>query len=393
MSEGHATLSPSAAERWLECPASVRMETIVPAESESIYAREGTAAHELGEIKASLQFGMITEGQFYIRMEKWRLAFKDLLNDEVEAEMERHTDAYVALLRERMGRYPYSQLLLEQRLPTYLPDGGKGTSDAVIMSPQHVEIVDFKYGQGVEVNAENNPQLRLYAFGALMVYGGILGETEDVRMTVHQPRLNHILTEQLPAQELRDWHKDILPIAVEALSDNAHFSPSDTACRWCPASGRCQAQLEAVFSEDFEAKPDRLTPEQMSEVLDRLPLVREWLKAFEEAALSTIYSEGIPIPNWKVVMSGGKRAVRDNELAIKVLKEAGYSDEDVSRTTPKTLGDLEKLLGPEKLKELLEDPGIVTKGDGKPSLVPEDDRRPAIEPNQEASKVFGEELL
>jgi hypothetical protein len=396
----HAVLSPSSAERWIACPASVALSATMPVQAESGYAREGTAAHALGEIKASLALGQITDRQAKSRRAKWAKEFEEYAEDpETMIEMEEHTDAYVALIQERAALYPNSQVMLEQRMSTGLPDGGKGTSDTVIASPQHIEIIDFKYGQGVTVEAHGNPQLRLYAFGALEAYGDLLGDTEVVRITVHQPRLDHILTEEITPDALREWHATVaLPAAEEALGDDAHFGPSDEACRWCPASGRCRAQLEAVFADDpFDAKPDLLEPAEMAEVLGKVPLVREWLKAFEEAALDTAYSQGKRLPGYKVVLSGGKRAVKDNDAALDTLVEAGYDKEEVAVLKVKGIGDLEKLLGKEQFKALLEDSGIVQKGEGKPALVLESDKRPAIAPNSEAAREFadadGEDLL
>lgn len=393
MPNAHAKLSPSASERWLSCPASIRMEEQVPREPSSIYAQEGTVAHELGELKASLAFGHITTRQYDARYRKWTQKHNDILTDEVIDEMHVHTDAYVSLIQERAALYPNSQVILEQRLDTGVPTCW-GTSDTVIVSPVHVEIIDFKYGAGVAVEAEGNSQLRLYALGALDTYGDILGETEVVRSTVHQPRMDHVLTEELTPAELRRWRdEDVIPIAQLALSDDAPFGPSDEACRWCPASGRCKAQLEAVFATDFDEDPETLTPEQVAEKLGQLKMVRDWLNAFEVAALSMAYSEGVAIPGYKVVLSGGQRGIRDADAAVRTLTEAGYDAADVTTTKPKGIGDLEKLLGKDRFKELLEDSGIVTKSDGKPSLVPDSDRRESINPNGEASKVFGEDLL
>jgi hypothetical protein len=387
----HALLSPSAAERWIACPASIRMEGEVPPEAESSYAHEGTAAHALAEIKASLAFGKITKRQAVARRAKWDKEFEEYAeNPEVMVEMEEHTDAYVALLEERMALYPNSILFLEQRLPTGLPDGGKGTSDAVIVSPVHIEVIDFKYGAGVAVEARGNPQLRIYAFGALGEYGDLLGETELIRITVHQPRMDHVLTDEITPLALREWHAGTaVPQGELALSDDAPFGPSDEACRWCPASGRCRAQLEAVFATDFEEKPDVLSPEEMAETLGKRKLVADWLNAFEVAALDMAYSKGTPIPGYKVVLSGGQRRVQDQEAAHLALREAGLDDDEIlSPSKVKGIGDLEKLLGKERFKELLEEPGIVKKTEGKPALAPESDSRPAIAPNSEARKVF-----
>lgn len=391
MTGEHAVLGPSAAERWLICPASITMEGLVPPETESVYAVEGTVAHALAELKASLAFGKITKPQFDKRRNAWHHEYADLVDqDEVEVEMERHTDAYVELLREHMEREPNSELLLEQRLNTGVPSCW-GTSDAVIVSPVHVETVDFKYGAGVAVEAEGNPQLRLYALGALDEYGDVLGETEVVYMTIHQPRMNHILTAEITPDSLREWRTSIIPIAEEALGPNPHFGPSETSCRWCPASGRCQAQLEEIFKTDFDVIPTVLSPKEMSEVLAKMPYIREWLKAFEEAALSLAYSEGIPIPGYKVVLSGGKRYVSDQEGTLRLLtKEHGYSFDEVGRRSTRGVGELEKLLGKERFHELLEQAELVIRSEGKPALVLESDRRPAVAPNSEAQRVFRE---
>ena len=393
MPTAHAKLSPSGSRRWLSCPASIRMEEQVPQEPSSVYAQEGTIAHELAEMKASLAFEKITQKAYDARYRKWLKAFPDVLTDDVVAEMNEHTDAYVALILERASLYPHSQILFEERLDTGVPTCW-GTSDTVIVSPQHVEIIDFKYGSGVAVEAQGNSQLRLYACGALDAYGHVLGETEVVRSTVHQPRMNHILTEELTPAELLRWRDEVvIPIAEVALGDDAPFGPSDEACRWCPASGRCKAQLEAVFAVDFETSPETLDPTEVSERLAQVKMVRDWLNAFEVAALSMAYTEGKEIPGYKVVLSGGQRGIRDADAAVSALTEAGYALGDITSTKPKGIGELEKLLGKERFVELLEAPGIVTKSEGKPALVPEGDRRSSITPNTEAAKAFGKDLI
>lgn len=391
MSE-HARLSPSAAERWLSCPASIRMEESLVGEGvhqESSYATEGTAAHELGEMKARLEFDQISERLYRRRRQAWLNTYRDWLTQDLVDEMDEHTEAYVRLLMERMAEYEHSQIMLEQRLQTGLPESW-GTSDAVIVSPQHVEIIDFKYGKGIEVQAKRNPQLRLYALGALDMYGDLLGDTELVRATVHQPRLHHVLSEELTPIELKAWREQIRPRAELALTKDAPFGPSEEACRWCEASGRCKAQLEWIFSTDFDQDPETLSLQQMAETLAKVPAISSWLKAFEEAALSTAYSEGKHIPGYKVVKSGGNRSVSDPGEVKKRLIVLGHSLDDVAPRKLKGIGDLEKLLkGEKKFKEILGD--LYPRGEGRPSLVPEDDSRPAISPESEAARVFSDE--
>lgn len=382
----HAILSPSSAERWTQCPASVRLAAQLPEGETSAYAEEGTIAHELAFLKASVHFGKIKREDFIRLHARWRRTHAEILaGEEVEVEMERHTDAYVDLLDQRMSLYTDSQLLLEQRIDSGIPSCW-GTADAGIVSPHHVEVIDFKYGQGVPVEAHGNPQIRIYAVGFLDNYGDMLGETEVVRLTIHQPRLDHILTDEMKPAALREWRDGLIPIAEEALGPDAHFGPSESACRWCPASGRCRAQLEAIFAEPFTL-PETLTPEEVAASLARVPQIQQWLKAFSEVALTMAYSEGTPIPGYKVVLSGGKRSIPDQEAALKALtEEYGYDADEVARTTLKTMGDLEKLIGAERFAEIMEP--YIKPPTGSPALVPESDKRPAVAPNTEAQKEF-----
>lgn len=385
----HAVLGPSSAERWIQCPASVRMAQEVGPGETSTYAEEGTCAHALGEIEASLEFGMITPAQHVRAVNKWRAHWQRAigLTEEQEEEMAAHVATYVNLLKERMARHPGSVLLLEQRVPTGVPSCW-GTADAVIVSPVHVEIVDLKYGAGVFVMVTGNPQLRLYGVGGLEAFGDILGEPDMVYITVCQPRMDNIATEEIPADELRAWRDSIVPIAELALGDDAPFGPSDEACRWCPAAGQCRAQLEWATSADFATDPFVLSNEEIGDVLARVPAIVKWCEAVQKVALDKIYSRHEDVPGWKVVRSGGRRAITDPDAAVEALLEVGYALDDVSTRKPKGIGDLEKLLGKPKFEEVLGP--YVVKGTGSPSLAPDTDSRPSINPNDEAKKEFSE---
>jgi hypothetical protein len=366
------------------------MEAEVPPQPDSVYAAEGTCAHELAEIKARLTFGQISQATFQKRLKAWRKSWS--VSESTEFEMDAHTDAYVTLIQERRELYPNTQVMVEQRLNTGVPQCW-GTSDTVLASPQHVEIIDFKYGSGVMVNAVGNSQLRLYACGALDTYGDLLGETELVRITVHQPRLNHILTDEMSPAALREWRESILPVAAEALGPNARFGPSESACRWCPASGNCRAQMDAIFNDDdldFATDPDTLEPDEIAGILGKAAKIREWLDAVENTALDQAYSQNKPIPGYKVVLSGGKRSILDPELAIKhAVEELGYAPEQVTKTTIRGIGELEALMTVAGFAKDMEP--FIKPPTGKPSLVPDADRRPSIQPNTEAAKDFGQE--
>jgi hypothetical protein len=245
--------------------------------------------------------------------------------------------------------------------------------------------VDYKYGLGVKVEATENPQLRLYGIGALEAYGDLLGEVETVRLTIFQPRLYHIDFEEIPAAELRAWRDSIIPIAESALGPDAPFGPSEEACRWCPASGNCVAQMEYVTLRDFGVKPDVMTVDELAEALDQVPLIKAWCAAIEAYALNRVYSEGNPIPGYKVVMSGGRRAVTDPVGLVVAAKEAGYSQDDVAVMKPRGIGELEKLLKDDFEKVAAP---YISKGTGSPSLVPESDKREAIDPEGQAAHDF-----
>jgi hypothetical protein len=386
----HATLSPSSAERWLACPASIRVAEALPSGDDggSVYAQEGTAAHALAEIMARDQIlGKFTKAQYTAALKKWRAKFSIL--DEAEAEMTEHGRAYVDYLRNRLAEMDGAQLLLEQRLPTGVPSSW-GTSDAVLVSPTEVESVDYKYGLGVRVEAVGNPQLRLYGVGALEAYGDLLGEVEKVRLTVFQVRLDHIVWEELTAIELRAWRDSIIPIAEVALGPDAPFGPSEEACRWCPASGQCVAQMEYATLRDFGVKPDVMGDDELAEALDQIPLIKAWCAAVEDYALNRAYSEGKPIPGYKVVMSGGKRSVTDPAGLISNALKLGYKTEDVAVIKTRGIGELEKTL--KKDFDVVAAP-YITKGTGSPSLVPESDKRDAINPEGQAAVDFETEDL
>ena len=401
MPNAHARLSPSGAERWLQCPASIRMEDAFPKDDKgSVYAQEGTLAHTLGEIEAGREFGKVDDKTYLKKHKAWLKEAQAFgLSGEQLGEMAAHIEDYVSLIRERLARRPRSEVLLEQRMDSGVPTCW-GTSDTVIVSPTHVEIIDLKYGQGIAVSAEGNPQLRLYGLGALDTFGDVLGDTEMVYVTVFQPRLDALSTEEIPAADLRTWRSAILPVAESALGDDAPFGPSEDACRWCAASGQCRPQMEYFTQQDFGKAPDVLTPEDIGDVLGDLAGIRKWCDAVQERALDLAYTQDVHIPGHKLVLSGGIRVIQDQPAVIDVFAELGFSGEQVTTTKIKGLGDLESLLKSlPKVKpegatrqryQTLDDvaPEYIGRTEGKPALVHETDKRPPLSRLSDAQKDF-----
>jgi hypothetical protein len=387
-SHGHAELGPSAAARWISCPASVAL-VATEADEESVYAAEGTAAHTLAELE--LLWAYSTDLTLEDYKERERIWHDDALQHEYDVdEMRLHVRHYVDLVGRALQQDPHSALLVEARLDTGIPNCW-GTGDAVIVTPTKIRVIDLKYGKGVAVLADESEQLKLYGLAALRTFDGLIGDFDEVTVTIYQPRNGGESNGSFKPVELERWAAKVVePAAKAALADDgtAWFGPSEKACRWCAMSGRCKAQLEEVFGvADFETDPTTLTPEEQSEVLAKVKFVRGWLTAFEEQALRTVWDQGKVIPGYKVVMSGGKRAFTDARGAVTALREAFRAD--LVREAPETIGVLEKELGKE-FDELLGH--FIAKGKGKPSLVTEDDPRPPVSSNAEAAREFAEVL-
>lgn len=376
------------------CPASVQLaEKYRREETDSIFAREGTAAHALAEIHGRLAFGYTSEDEFEGAVIRWEKEFGDVFEAPTNSdreEMFEHARDYVRVVQNLASRYKHASVHFEERLATGVPQSW-GTSDAVIVSPLAVHIVDFKYGKGVRVEAAGNPQLRLYAAGALDAYGDLLGDTEIVALTVHQPRLDHTDTEELTPDELRAWREEVvLPAARLALGpiEKAPFGPSEEACRWCPLAGACRARAEYIAETDFGVEADVLEDEELGEILPKLTDIQRWVEDVKKEALQRAYTEGRAIPGHKVILRGGKRVIKDQPFAIQRLIDAGYEAEEVSDIRVKGITALEKLLGRTGFAETLGD--LISRTDGKPAVVPETDSGVAVTAESRAAEDFAD---
>ena len=378
----HAKLSPSAAARWTNCPASVRLTEDLPDES-SVYAEHGTAAHAYAEIIAKRE---LLGDHRAADLLMWDRKFRKLFTREEFEDMQRHVAAYVDHLRGMLADAgPFAVLLLEVKVQTGIP-GCWGTSDAVIVAPGVVEVIDLKFGAGVPVYAERNAQAMLYGVGALEELGDLLDDVETVGVSIFQPRVGdgHASRWELPADELRAWRDGLQDVAAEALAGSDRFGPSAKACRWCPLAGPCKAQaddaLQTMFGDEADEpkRPDLLTPEELADVLEKVPAVKQWLSRVEAFALDELATRGGTIPGWKAVLSGGRRSIADEREAGSRLVAAGFDLDELQVTKLVALGTLEKVVGKKELADLLD--GVLVKSDGKPTVVPESDKRDPVMP-------------
>lgn len=390
----HATLGPSSAARWLTCTASVEMAQKAPPPKESDSAREGTIAHSLAEVEARRAFKLPGHETYEADLENVYSELLEHLGGDLEA-TEREYEAmqdyvawYIDILAEAKGED--GALLLEQRLATGIK-GCWGTSDAVIIRGDLVHVIDLKYGRGVEVSPVENPQFMLYALGALRAYRDMLEETRRVKLTVFQPRINNVDTWEITVEDLGAWRDKVArPAARKALTgENTEFTPSESACKFCPAAGICKPRAESITAVAFDADPNIISLEDRAGYLARLGEIKSWVKHMEETSLELAYERGETIPGWKVVRSGSRRVVADVDAATERLQAAGYDESQFTTRKMAGVTDLDRLVGKKNLPEVLGDALQLT--EGRPSLVPESDRRKAISKKPEVEELFTDE--
>lgn len=378
----HALLSASSAARWLKCTAAPHYEEQFP-EQTSEYAEEGTLAHSICELKVLNYFTTAIKPKSYTtRLNKLK---KDPLYQD---EMDKTSEIYLDRLKERAMSYattPYVVAEVRVDFSDYVPEGF-GTCDCVMIGGDTLEITDYKHGKGVPVSAGNNPQMRLYALGALKQYQMIYGDTiQRIRMTIIQPRIREEpSTEEITVSELLLWGESIKPIAEKAFTGPGEFCPGEH-CRFCRGKARCRARAnQNIALEEFKdcVPGDTLSDEEIGALLIRGQQLVKWYEDMEKYALSTILKGG-QIPGWKCVAGTSQRKFTDQDAALDAAIAAGYDEAIIYERTPKTLAQLEKLMGKAEFSEKLG--AFVIKPQGKPILVPISDKR---EPYNTASTDF-----
>jgi hypothetical protein len=361
----HALLSASSSHRWLNCPPSARLCEGYD-DKGSNFAAEGSDAHSLCEYKLRKALGM--EAKDPTEDLSW-----------YDAEMEESASGYAAFVMELVAEAKKTcsdpVVLIEQRLDySKYVQSGFGTGDCVLIADGTLHIVDFKYGRGVLVEAEDNPQMKLYALGALEIFD-CLYDIDTVSMTIYQPRRANVSTFTLTRQELLDWAETVLvPTAELAYAGDGEYHCGEW-CQFCKAKADCRERARAnmeLARYEFR-QPPLLTDEEVEEILGKLDSLMDWASDIKDYALQAAIS-GKHWSGYKLVEGRANRRYTDENAVVAAVKAAGYDPYD----EPKLLGvtAMTTLLGRKQFNDILG--GLITKPQGKPTLVPESDKRPAM---------------
>ena len=372
-SRAHALLSASSASRWLACPPSAVAAEAYP-KQDTEYTREGTLAHEVAELVATTppcverihaESGSFTPSGATQEMYDCAIGYRDYIN-----ELKKADDA-VVLLEQRVDFSPW------------VPDGF-GTCDCIILQGEIMNVIDYKYGQGVAVDADRNPQMMLYALGALNDYG-LAYDVQKICMHIYQPRMNNLSTFEISVEDLLAWaDQTVKPTAELAAKGKGDHKPG-VHCRFCPHAGKCRALTKLCTEYVGKMRIECLAPWEVADVLQMEPTISLWLKRVKEQALTTMLDGG-EIPGYKVVAGRGSRSWADEIEVAKELEKNGIDRDRYTETKILSVAQMEKALGKKTFTELVG--GHVLSVAGSPTVAPATDKRPAYDRAAEIKKDF-----
>jgi len=356
----HAKLSASGAHRWMACPGSIKAEEGLPDRSSS-FAEEGTIAHEITEKALRLGFNC------------------DTICDRPDlAYIAEPAQVYVDYVRSIPGKHRFVETRVD--FSEWVP-GGFGTADSIVIDEDTatMHIADLKFGKGVRVDAEHNPQAMLYALGAYNSFG-FLHEIKNVKISIVQPRIDNISEWEIGLEDLLKWGEIARSAAEETAKPTAKRVPGEKQCRFCKAKATCPALktlTEQTLLMDFEAHdepvaPNKLTDDQLSAALAARPVIEAWLNAVETVVKQRL-SAGQTFPGWKLVEGRSNRTWIDEQTAGQELEWMLGDKAYVRKLITPT--QAEKELGKAHKKQV---ESLIFKPPGKPSLAKETDPRPSI---------------
>lgn len=366
----HAVLSASSSHKWLKCTPSARLEEQFPNKS-SEYMEEGTLAHEIAEFKVKSYFlEPVSKATITKRINKFKK------EEHFSEEMLIHTDTYLEFIKgEALKTNSRPFIAVEQKVDfsKYVPEGF-GTADCILISGDTLQVIDFKYGKGVKVESEDNPQMKLYALGAYEQYE-MFYNIKYIKMSIVQPRIDNISESKIMLEELLDWGENIVKLqAQKAFMGLGDFVQGEH-CKFCRAKGACEfrAKENMKVVEEIKNINGLLTNEQTGEMLTKVDGVEDWIKDLKSHALEEIL-KGKEVPGWKAVEGKSNRKIVDVDKAFEILEASGFEQAVLYERKPITLTQLEKVVGGKtKLTKIIGD--YIEKPKGAPTLAKSTDKR------------------
>lgn len=379
----HALLAASHASRWMNCPPSARLEEAWEAEhpsESSVYAEEGTLAHEMAEAILRTRFegkdSKIVEFQSH-----------PLYNDDMPDYVMEYVNHVSDTFSEAKEKTPDATLIIEKRLDfSHVVKDGFGTGDVCIIADDVLHIIDFKFGKGVKVEAKENSQLMLYAIGALKDFD-MMYDIHKVALHIVQPRLQHISVWETSVEGLYKWAENEVKPAAKKAYEGKGVQKAGSHCKFCKVKSVCAtlASNSLALSKLGMRNPHLLTEKQLMEAYEKIPSLIEWANSVNEYVLKQAVSGNIP-KGYKVVEGTSRRKWSDEDKVRETLEEEGFDESQYMKKTLKGIGDIEKLVGKKVFPDMFED--LVTKSQGAPTLVKEDDPRPQMQSIEQAKSDF-----
>lgn len=375
----HALLSASGSSRWINCTPSAKLEEKYGKQTTSVYAQEGTLAHEISELYIKHDIlKSLDDSEFSNQLET--LMENELFNEEMLNVIPVYVDYCASEYNSAKSQNSETVMEIEQKLDLteYIPESF-GTADCIIISDGTIEVIDLKYGKGVPVYADANRQLMLYGLGALRKFD-VMYDIQNVKLTIVQPRINNISTWQISVKDLMHWAETELRPAAKLAFEGKGEIKAGSWCKFCSVKNQCKAlaeqQLE-IAKYEFK-KPEFLTDDEISDILKRAHKFIEWINSIEEYAQTEAYNGNKVWPGFKVVEGVSRRKWIDEEKVIDALysRFPELSEDQIFDTKLVSISQIEKLLGKKVVQEKLND--VIIKPQGKPTLVSDTDKRPSI---------------
>lgn len=371
----HALLSPSSSHRWMNCTPSARLEENIPSTG-SAASEEGTVAHELAEHAIRKYLA----GEYTPLLDELPVPKEIAGNEYYSPEMDKYVTDYVCYVCDIYELEEGAKMSIERKfdLTRYVPECF-GSCDCDIVGETVINVIDLKYGKGVQVDANGNSQLMMYAIGVLnSLEPQHRSKIGKVRMHIAQVRLGNYSVFELSARDLTHWAIHVLrPTAEKAFAGHGEAKVG-AHCKFCKFKAQCRAQRDALVNEfETHGETKALSLEEIGDILNKADMFSDWLSSVKQFAMSEALS-GKRVNGWKLVEGRSARVIKDEAEALKRLTEAGFDRETLINTKIKGIGDLERTVGKKLLTVLLE--GVIIKPKGAPTLAPESDKREPIQP-------------